>query len=112
MADDARGAMRHYENGEIRVIWRPDLCAHSGVCVRGLAEVFRPRERPWIDLGGRAQRPDRHAGRAMPVGRPVVGAGLIIVGRSDACRVDVTRNDERHRFEVAVDGHIGRAHVP
>ena len=41
MADDARGTMRAYENGEIRVIWRPDLCAHSG-CAWGLAEVFRP----------------------------------------------------------------------
>jgi len=54
MADEARGATRTYENGEIRDIWRPDLCAHSGVCVRGLAEVFRPGERPWIDLSGAA----------------------------------------------------------
>jgi uncharacterized Fe-S cluster protein YjdI len=52
MGDDAQGTMRHYENGEIRVIWRPDVCAHSGVWVSGLAEVFRPRERPWIDLAG------------------------------------------------------------
>lgn len=52
MVDDARNTARAYEKGEIRVIWRPDLCAHSGVCVRGLAEVFRPGERPWIDLGG------------------------------------------------------------
>jgi uncharacterized Fe-S cluster protein YjdI len=52
MSDDTRGAARTYENGEIRVIWRPDLCAHSGVCVRGLAEVFRPANRPWIELGG------------------------------------------------------------
>jgi uncharacterized Fe-S cluster protein YjdI len=51
MADDVRGTGRTYANGEIRVIWRPDLCAHSGVCVRGLAEVFRPGKRPWIDLG-------------------------------------------------------------
>jgi uncharacterized Fe-S cluster protein YjdI len=51
MADDVRETGRTYENGEIRVIWRPDVCAHSGVCVRGLAEVFRPRKRPWIDLG-------------------------------------------------------------
>jgi uncharacterized Fe-S cluster protein YjdI len=52
MSDTGRGAMRAYENGEIRVIWRPDVCVHSGVCVRGLAEVFRPGERPWIDLRG------------------------------------------------------------
>jgi uncharacterized Fe-S cluster protein YjdI len=52
MVDDAGGVTRTYENGEIRVIWRPDLCVHSGVCVRGLPEVFRPGDRPWIDLGG------------------------------------------------------------
>lgn len=51
MADDVRETGRTYENGEIRVIWRPDVCVHSGVCVRGLAEVFQPRKRPWIDLG-------------------------------------------------------------
>jgi uncharacterized Fe-S cluster protein YjdI len=52
MAEEEREATRTYENGEIRVIWRPALCAHSGVCVRGLGEVFRPRARPWVDLGG------------------------------------------------------------
>ncbi len=52
MADDTQDTTRTYENGEIRVIWRPALCAHSGVCVRGLAEVFRPGQRPWIDLAG------------------------------------------------------------
>jgi uncharacterized Fe-S cluster protein YjdI len=52
MAEDTRGTTRTYENGELRVIWRPDLSAHAGVCVRGLAEVSRPRERPWIDLAG------------------------------------------------------------
>jgi uncharacterized Fe-S cluster protein YjdI len=54
MSEDAQGATRAYENGEIRVIWRPELCAHSGVCVRGLPAVFRPRERPWIDIRGAA----------------------------------------------------------
>ncbi|HWC04545.1 MAG TPA: (4Fe-4S)-binding protein [Methylomirabilota bacterium] len=57
MADDARGGTRTYENDEIRVIWRPDLCAHSGVWVRGLADVFRPGQRPWIDLGAAASDP-------------------------------------------------------
>jgi len=52
MADNARESTRTYENGEIRVIWRPALCAHSGVCVGGLPAVFRPRERPWIHLAG------------------------------------------------------------
>ena len=32
------------------MIWRPEICAHSGVCVRGLADVFRPGARPWIAI--------------------------------------------------------------
>ena len=52
MTESMPGAGRSYENGEIRVIWRPEICAHSGVCVRGLADVFRPHERPWIDIDG------------------------------------------------------------
>jgi putative redox protein len=41
---------KHYTNGEITVIWQPDLCRHSGVCVRGLPPVFNHRRRPWIEL--------------------------------------------------------------
>ena len=41
---------KHYSNGEITVVWKPDICSHSGVCARGLPEVFRPKLKPWIDL--------------------------------------------------------------
>ena len=40
----------HYSNGEITVTWKPGLCTHSGICARGLAKVFDPRRKPWIDL--------------------------------------------------------------
>lgn len=38
-----------YTNGEITILWKPSLCQHSGICVRGLAPVFDPRRKPWID---------------------------------------------------------------
>jgi putative redox protein len=41
---------KHYSNGDITVVRKPDLCRHSGICARGLPEVFRPRLKPWIDL--------------------------------------------------------------
>jgi len=41
---------KHYTNGEITVVWKPDVCQHSGVCWRGLLMVFDPRRRPWIEL--------------------------------------------------------------
>ena len=37
-----------YSNGEVTVVWQPDLCRHTGICFRGLAPVFDPRRRPWI----------------------------------------------------------------
>jgi len=41
---------RHYSNDEVTVVWKPDLCRHSGICARGLPAVFDPRRRPWIEL--------------------------------------------------------------
>ena len=43
---------KEYTNGEITVVWKPDLCIHSTLCWRGLGEVFKPKERPWITLDG------------------------------------------------------------
>lgn len=45
-----RVGKRSYDNGEIRVIWRPSLCIHSRVCFRGLPAVFDPRRRPWVAI--------------------------------------------------------------
>lgn len=41
-----------YTNGEVTVIWQPKLCIHSGICWRGLGEVFNPKVRPWINPHG------------------------------------------------------------
>ena len=39
---------KKYTNGEVTIVWKPDKCIHSGICFRGLGEVFDPRRRPWI----------------------------------------------------------------
>ncbi len=38
-----------YSNGEVTIIWKPNLCIHSGKCVRGLPAVFDNKRKPWID---------------------------------------------------------------
>ncbi len=40
---------KKYSNGEVTIIWKPDLCIHSGICVGGLPEVFNTQRRPWIE---------------------------------------------------------------
>ena len=37
-----------YETPEIAVTFDPNVCIHSGVCVRGLPAVFDVRRQRWI----------------------------------------------------------------
>ena len=48
--------VHEYPNGEVAVIWKPDVCIHSGECVKGSPEVFKPNERPWIQIGNTASK--------------------------------------------------------
>jgi len=43
---------KQYTNGEVTVVWKPDLCIHSANCVKGLPEVFNNKARPWIKIDG------------------------------------------------------------
>lgn len=45
---ESRKIIKHYSNGEVTVIWQPDMCIHSTKCFHGLPHVFDPRKRPWI----------------------------------------------------------------
>ncbi|MDD4653043.1 MAG: (4Fe-4S)-binding protein [Methanothrix sp.] len=44
--------MKEYSNGDITVVWNPEKCIHARECVRGLPQVFRRGETPWIDMKG------------------------------------------------------------
>jgi uncharacterized Fe-S cluster protein YjdI len=41
-----------YTNGEVTVIWKPDMCKHSTICWKNLREVFDPFVKPWIRMEG------------------------------------------------------------
>jgi len=40
----------HYKNKDITVLWQPALCMHSGICFKGLPQVFDPRRTPWVEM--------------------------------------------------------------
>jgi len=44
------GKTKEYSNGEVTIVWKPDACIHSAICVNGLGEVFQPKEKPWIKI--------------------------------------------------------------
>ena len=42
--------LQTYETPEITVTFDPNICIHSGICVRGLNAVFDVRRKRWIQL--------------------------------------------------------------
>ena len=42
--------IKEYPNGEISVIWKPELCQHAGICVKMLPKVYNPTAKPWITV--------------------------------------------------------------
>lgn len=39
---------KEYKKGDFTIVWKPEKCIHSGVCVKTLPDVYNPKERPWI----------------------------------------------------------------
>ncbi len=43
---------KKYVKGDITVLWNADKCIHAANCVNGLPNVFKPKEKPWIQVEG------------------------------------------------------------
>ena len=39
---------KEYQKDDLIIIWKPERCVHSGVCVKKLPEVYDPKGSPWI----------------------------------------------------------------
>ena len=39
-----------YTNDELTIICKTDLSQHAGICVKTLPDVYKPKERPWIQI--------------------------------------------------------------
>jgi len=42
--------IKKYSNGEVTVLWDASKCIHSANCVKNLPEVFKPKEKPWVQM--------------------------------------------------------------
>jgi len=46
-------AQKHtYQNDDITVVWKPEICKHAGRCVTQLPKVFNLKTKPWITMSG------------------------------------------------------------
>lgn len=39
---------KEYQKEDVVIVWDSAKCTHSANCARGLPQVFKPKERPWI----------------------------------------------------------------
>lgn len=59
---------RDYSNGEITIRWQPEICQHSGICVKMLPEAYNPKDRPWIKIENASTEEFKEQVRKCPSG--------------------------------------------
>ncbi len=42
---------KEYTNEEITIVWNHEKCIHASKCAKGMPQVFKPHEKPWIQMG-------------------------------------------------------------
>ncbi len=42
--------IKKYTNGEVTVVWNPEICIHAAFCAKDLPKVFNPKKRPWVNM--------------------------------------------------------------
>ncbi len=42
--------IKEYTNGELTILWKPKTCIHAAECVKRLPKVYKPTEKPWIQM--------------------------------------------------------------
>lgn len=43
-------AKKEYTNNEITVLWDSSKCIHAAQCVKNARNVFKPKEKPWVQM--------------------------------------------------------------
>ena len=47
---EKREIVKEYSNGEMTIIWKPRTCIHAAECVKRLPNVYKPKDKPWIQI--------------------------------------------------------------
>lgn len=45
---DGKSIIKKYKRDELTILWEPNKCIHSAICVKELPKVYNPKERPWM----------------------------------------------------------------
>ena len=42
--------IKTYTKEDIKIVWQSEKCTHSAKYALGLPKVFKPKEKPWINM--------------------------------------------------------------
>lgn len=86
---------KEYNNGEITIIWNPDICKHSGICVKLLPQVYNPKDRPWIKIEHATSQELIHQVNSCPSGALSIKSKFTITRTEDGKKgaFTATEND-------------------
>lgn len=90
---------KEYTNGEVTIVWKPDVCIHSAKCVKGLPGVFNTSNRPWINAEGATTEAIIEQVKKCPSG--ALGTYLNATGKHEEQTETVT---EEYMAEALKDG--------
>ena len=88
--------IKEYSNGELTVIWKPKTCIHATECVKRLPNVYKPDEKPWIQVENASTQELMDQINACPSG------ALSYKMEGDA--VESQEENDRIKVEVLKDG--------
>ena len=85
---------KEYSNGEVTILWKPEKCIHSGICVKTLPNVYHPKEKPWI-------RPNNASSQELIDQVAKCPSGALSIVKSDAAvRTEHEVNGSKGRFAI------------
>lgn len=61
-------ATKEYSNNGVTIVWNSDKCIHSAKCVKNAPKVFKPKDRPWVQMEKDSSDRIKHAVRQCPSG--------------------------------------------
>ncbi|MFH6983644.1 GNAT family N-acetyltransferase [Marinoscillum luteum] len=85
---------KEYSNGEVTILWKPEKCIHSGICVKTLPSVYHPKEKPWINPNNASSQELINQVAKCP-------SGALSIKKSEAMvRIEQVENNNKGRFSI------------
>lgn len=91
------GKTKEYSNGEVTVMWKPEICIHSAKCVKNLPKVFKPKEKPWIQMDHGTSEAIVNAVTACP-------SGALTYRRNNEQNIETQNTSEAMKVQVMDKG--------